>query len=271
MAGAFIVAYGGSTLLAGGLKLLGGAGASLLTNFKVIATTLMSPTGLMGLGLGAIVAGYKSDFLGLKDVVSPMVDNIRSQMKTLKESFGAKNSEGKNNIIDVISKKIQEFSTKSKNKSFQQSVTQFMSDGTSMVSDVMSHGISMGEALGQGISAGLLLFGGPIQKAIGAIMFGYSFNIGNLQEGVQKFVPQLINAKDLLLEMSTGYGQKSVKLADDFGLTSFAEGIVNAKKNIESMWSSFTQGFLSANPVVADTMRKLFGEDLDLSVNGIFK
>ena len=29
------------------------------------------------------------------------------------------------------------------------------------------------------------------------------------------------------------------------------------------------QGFLSANPVVADTMRKLFGEDLDLSVNGI--
>lgn len=269
MAGAFIVAYGGSTLLAGGLKLLGGAGASLLTNFKVIATTLMSPTGLMGLGLGAIVAGYKSDFLGLKDVVSPMVDNIRSQMKTLKESFGAKNSEGKNNIIDVISKKIQEFNKKSKDKSFQQPITQFMSDGTSMVSDVMSHGISMGEALGQGISAGLLLFGGPIQKAIGAIMFGYSFNIGNLQEGVQKFVPQLINAKDLLLEMSTGYGQKSVKLADDFGLTSFAEGIVNAKKNIESMWSSFTQGFLSANPVVADTMRKLFGEDLDLSVNGI--
>lgn len=269
MAGAFIVAYGGSTLLAGGLKLLGGAGASLLTNFKVIATTLMSPTGLMGLGLGAIVAGYKSDFLGLKDVVSPMVDNIRSQMKTLKESFGAKNSEGKNNIIDVISKKIQEFNKKSKDKSFQQSITQFMSDGTSMVSDVMSHGISMGEALGQGISAGLLLFGGPIQKAIGAIMFGYSFNIGNLQEGVQKFVPQLINAKDLLLEMSTGYGQKSVKLADDFGLTPFAEGIVNAKKNIESMWSSFTQGFLSANPVVADTMRKLFGEDLDLSVNGI--
>lgn len=269
MAGAFIVAYGGSTLLAGGLKLLGGAGASLLTNFKVIATTLMSPTGLMGLGLSAIVAGYKSDFLGLKDVVSPMVDNIRSQMKTLKESFGAKNSEGKNNIIDVISKKIQEFNKKSKDKSFQQPITQFMSDGTSMVSDVMSHGISMGEALGQGISAGLLLFGGPIQKAIGAIMFGYSFNIGNLQEGVQKFVPQLINAKDLLLEMSTGYGQKSVKLADDFGLTSFAEGIVNAKKNIESMWSSFTQGFLSANPVVADTMRKLFGEDLDLSVNGI--
>lgn len=269
MAGAFIVAYGGSTLLAGGLKLLGGAGASLLTNFKVIATTLMSPTGLMGLGLGAIVAGYKSDFLGLKDVVSPMVDNIRSQMKTLKESFGAKNSEGKNNIIDVISKKIQEFNKKSKDKSFQQPITQFMSDGTSMVSDVMSHGISMGEALGQGISAGLLLFGGPIQKAIGAIMFGYSFNIGNLQEGVQKFVPQLINAKDLLLEMSTGYGQKSVKLADDFGLTSFAEGIVNAKKNIEGMWSSFTQGFLSANPVVADTMRKLFGEDLDLSVNGI--
>lgn len=269
MAGAFIVAYGGSTLLAGGLKLLGGAGASLLTNFKVIATTLMSPTGLMGLGLGAIVAGYKSDFLGLKDVVSPMVDNIRSQMKTLKESFGAKNSEGKNNIIDVISKKIQEFNKKSKDKSFQQPITQFMSDGTSMVSDVMSHGISMGEALGQGISAGLLLFGGPIQKAIGAIMFGYSFNIGNLQEGVQKFVPQLINAKDLLLEMSTGYGQKSVKLADDFGLTPFAEGIVNAKKNIESMWSSFTQGFLSANPVVADTMRKLFGEDLDLSVNGI--
>ena len=269
MAGAFIVAYGGSTLLAGGLKLLGGAGASLLTNFKVIATTLMSPTGLMGLGLGAIVAGYKSDFLGLKDVVSPMVNNIRSQMKTLKESFGAKNSEGKNNIIDVISKKIREFNTKSKDKSFQQPVTQFMFDGTSMVSDVMSHGISMGEALGQGISAGLLLFGGPIQKAIGAIMFGYSFNIGNLQEGVQKFVPQLINAKDLLLEMSTGYGQKSVKLADDFGLTPFAEGIVNAKKNIESMWSSFTQGFLSANPVVADTMRKLFGEDLDLSVNGI--
>lgn len=269
MAGAFIVAYGGSTLLAGGLKLLGGAGASLLTNFKVIATTLMSPTGLMGLGLGAIVAGYKSDFLGLKDVVSPMVDNIRSQMKTLKESFGAKNSEGKNNIIDVISKKIREFNKKSKDKSFQQPITQFMSDGTSMVSDVMSHGISMGEALGQGISAGLLLFGGPIQKAIGAIMFGYSFNIGNLQEGVQKFVPQLINAKDLLLEMSTGYGQKSVKLADDFGLTPFAEGIVNAKKNIESMWSSFTQGFLSANPVVADTMRKLFGEDLDLSVNGI--
>lgn len=269
LAGAFIVAYGGSTLLAGGLKLLGGAGASLLTNFKVIATTLMSPTGLMGLGLGAIVAGYKSDFLGLKDVVSPMVDNIRSQMKTLKESFGAKNSEGKNNIIDVISKKIQEFNKKSKDKSFQQPVTQFMSDGTSMVSDVMSHGISMGEALGQGISAGLLLFGGPIQKAIGAIMFGYSFNIGNLQEGVQKFVPQLINAKDLLLEMSTGYGPKSVKLADDFGLTPFAEGIVNAKKNIESMWSSFTQGFLSANPVVADTMRKLFGEDLDLSVNGI--
>lgn len=269
MAGAFIVAYGGSTLLAGGLKLLGGAGASLLTNFKVIATTLMSPTGLMGLGLGAIVAGYKSDFLGLKDVVSPMVDNIRSQMKTLKESFGAKNSEGKNNIIDVISKKIQEFNKKSKDKSFQQPITQFMSDGTSMVSDVMSHGISMGEALGQGISAGLLLFGGPIQKAIGAIMFGYSFNIGNLQEGVQKFVPQLINAKDLLLEMSTGYGPKSVKLADDFGLTPFAEGIVNAKKNIESMWSSFTQGFLSANPVVADTMRKLFGEDLDLSVNGI--
>lgn len=269
MAGAFIVAYGGSTLLAGGLKLLGGAGASLLTNFKVIATTLMSPTGLMGLGLGTIVAGYKSDFLGLKDVVSPMVDNIRSQMKTLKESFGAKNSEGKNNIIDVISKKIQEFNKKSKDKSFQQPITQFMSDGTSMVSDVMSHGISMGEALGQGISAGLLLFGGPIQKAIGAIMFGYSFNIGNLQEGVQKFVPQLINAKDLLLEMSTGYGQKSVKLADDFGLTPFAEGIVNAKKNIESMWSSFTQGFLSANPVVADTMRKLFGEDLDLSVNGI--
>ena len=269
MAGAFIVAYGGSTLLAGGLKLLGGAGASLLTNFKVIATTLMSPTGLMGLGLGTIVAGYKSDFLGLKDVVSPMVDNIRSQMKTLKESFGAKNSEGKNNIIDVISKKIREFNKKSKDKSFQQPITQFMSDGTSMVSDVMSHGISMGEALGQGISAGLLLFGGPIQKAIGAIMFGYSFNIGNLQEGVQKFVPQLINAKDLLLEMSTGYGQKSVKLADDFGLTPFAEGIVNAKKNIESMWSSFTQGFLSANPVVADTMRKLFGEDLDLSVNGI--
>lgn len=269
MAGAFIVAYGGSTLLAGGLKLLGGAGASLLTNFKVIATTLMSPTGLMGLGLGTIVAGYKSDFLGLKDVVSPMVDNIRSQMKTLKESFGAKNSEGKNNIIDVISKKIQDFNKKSKDKSFQQPITQFMSDGTSMVSDVMSHGISMGEALGQGISAGLLLFGGPIQKAIGAIMFGYSFNIGNLQEGVQKFVPQLINAKDLLLEMSTGYGQKSVKLADDFGLTPFAEGIVNAKKNIESMWSSFTQGFLSANPVVADTMRKLFGEDLDLSVNGI--
>jgi hypothetical protein len=269
MAGAFIVAYGGSTLLAGGLKLLGGAGASLLTNFKVIATTLMSPTGLMGLGLGTIVAGYKSDFLGLKDVVSPMVDNIRSQMKTLKESFGAKNSEGKNNIIAVISKKIQDFNKKSKDKSFQQPITQFMSDGTSMVSDVMSHGISMGEALGQGISAGLLLFGGPIQKAIGAIMFGYSFNIGNLQEGVHKFVPQLINAKDLLLEMSTGYGQKSVKLADDFGLTPFAEGIVNAKKNIESMWSSFTQGFLSANPVVADTMRKLFGEDLDLSVNGI--
>lgn len=269
LAGAFIVAYGGSTLLAGGLKLLGGASAGLLTNFKVIATTLMSPTGLMGLGLGAIVAGYKSDFLGLKDVVSPMVDNIRSQMKTLKESFGAKNSEGKNNIIDVISKKIREFNKKSKDKSFQQPITQFMSDGTSMVSDVMSHGISMGEALGQGISAGLLLFGGPIQKAIGAIMFGYSFNIGNLQEGVQKFVPQLINAKDLLLEMSTGYGQKSVKLADDFGLTPFAEGIVNAKKNIESMWSSFTQGFLSANPVVADTMRKLFGEDLDLSVNGI--
>lgn len=269
MAGAFIVAYGGSTLLAGGLKLLGGAGASLLTNFKVIATTLMSPTGLMGLGLGAIVAGYKSDFLGLKDVVSPMVDNIRSQMKTLKESFGAKNSEGKNNIIDVISKKIQDFNKKSKDKSFQQPITQFMSDGTSMVSDVMSHGISMGEALGQGISAGLLLFGGPIQKAIGAIMFGYSFNIGNLQEGVQKFVPQLINAKDLLLEMSTGYGQKSVELANKFGLTPFAEGIVNAKRNIENMWSSFTQGFLSANPVVADTMRKLFGEDLDLSVNGI--
>lgn len=269
MAGAFIVAYGGSTLLAGGLKLLGGAGASLLTNFKVIATTLMSPTGLMGLGLGTIVAGYKSDFLGLKDVVSPMVDNIRSQMKTLKESFGAKNSEGKNNIIDVISKKIQDFNKKSKDKSFQQPITQFMSDGTSMVSDVMSHGISMGEALGQGISAGLLLFGGPIQKAIGAIMFGYSFNIGNLQEGVQKFVPQLINAKDLLLEMSTGYGQKSVELADKFGLTPFAEGIVNAKRNIENMWSSFTQGFLSANPVVADTMRKLFGEDLDLSVNGI--
>lgn len=269
MAGAFIVAYGGSTLLAGGLKLLGGAGASLLTNFKVIATTLMSPTGLMGLGLGTIVAGYKSDFLGLKDVVSPMVDNIRSQMKTLKESFGAKNSEGKNNIIDVISKKIQEFNKKSKDKSFQQPITQFMSDGTSMVSDVMSHGISMGEALGQGISAGLLLFGGPIQKAIGAIMFGYSFNIGNLQEGVQKFVPQLINAKDLLLEMSTGYGQKSVKLADKFGLTPFAEGIVNAKRNIENMWASFTNGFLTANPVVADTMRKLFGEDLDLSVNGI--
>lgn len=269
MAGAFIVAYGGSTLLAGGLKLLGGAGASLLTNFKVIATTLMSPTGLMGLGLGTIVAGYKSDFLGLKDVVSPMVDNIRSQMKTLKESFGAKNSEGKNNIIDVISKKIQDFNKKSKDKSFQQPITQFMSDGTSMVSDVMSHGISMGEALGQGISAGLLLFGGPIQKAIGAIMFGYSFNIGNLQEGVQKFVPQLINAKDLLLEMSTGYGQKSVKLADKFGLTPFAEGIVNAKRNIENMWASFTNGFLTANPVVADTMRKLFGEDLDLSVNGI--
>jgi hypothetical protein len=269
MAGAFIVAYGGSTLLAGGLKLLGGAGASLLTNFKVIATTLMSPTGLMGLGLGAIVAGYKSDFLGLKDVVSPMVDNIRSQMKTLKESFGAKNSEGKNNIIDVISKKIREFNKKSKDKSFQQPITQFMSDGTSMVSDVMSHGISMGEALGQGISAGLLLFGGPIQKAIGAIMFGYSFNIGNLQEGVQNFVPQLINAKDLLLEMSTGYGQKSVELADKFGLTPFAEGIVNAKRNIENMWASFTNGFLTANPVVADTMRKLFGEDLDLSVNGI--
>lgn len=269
MAGAFIVAYGGSTLLAGGLKLLGGAGASLLTNFKVIATTLMSPTGLMGLGLGTIVAGYKSDFLGLKDVVSPMVDNIRSQMKTLKESFGAKNSEGKNNIIDVISKKIRDFNKKSKDKSFQQPITQFMSDGTSMVSDVMSHGISMGEALGQGISAGLLLFGGPIQKAIGAIMFGYSFNIGNLQEGVQKFVPQLINAKDLLLEMSTGYGQKSVKLADKFGLTPFAEGIVNAKRNIENMWASFTNGFLTANPVVADTMRKLFGEDLDLSVNGI--
>lgn len=269
MAGAFIVAYGGSTLLAGGLKLLGGAGASLLTNFKVIATTLMSPTGLMGLGLGTIVAGYKSDFLGLKDVVSPMVDNIKSQMKTLKESFGAKNSEGKNNIIDVISKKIQDFNKKSKDKSFQQPITQFMSDGTSMVSDVMSHGISMGEALGQGISAGLLLFGGPIQKAIGAIMFGYSFNIGNLQEGVQKFVPQLINAKDLLLEMSTGYGPKSVKLADKFGLTPFAEGIVNAKRNIENMWASFTNGFLTANPVVADTMRKLFGEDLDLSVNGI--
>lgn len=269
MAGAFIVAYGGSTLLAGGLKLLGGAGASLLTNFKVIATTLMSPTGLMGLGLGTIVAGYKSDFLGLKDVVSPMVDNIRSQMKTLKESFGAKNSEGKNNIIDVISKKIRDFNKKSKDKSFQQPITQFMSDGTSMVSDVMSHGISMGEALGQGISAGLLLFGGPIQKAIGAIMFGYSFNIGNLQEGVQNFVPQLINAKDLLLEMSTGYGQKSVELADKFGLTPFAEGIVNAKRNIENMWASFTNGFLTANPVVADTMRKLFGEDLDLSVNGI--
>ena len=269
MAGAFIVAYGGSTLLAGGLKLLGGAGASLLTNFKVIATTLMSPTGLMGLGLGTIVAGYKSDFLGLKDIVSPMVDNIKSQMKTLKESFGAKNSEGKNNIIDVISKKIQDFNKKSKDKSFQQPITQFMADGTSVVSDAISHGISMGEALGQGISAGLLLFGGPIQKAIGAIMFGYSFNVGNLQKGVQKFVPQLINAKDLLLEMSTGYGQKSVELANKFGLTPFAEGIVNAKRNIENMWASFTNGFLTANPVVADTMRKLFGEDLDLSVNGI--
>lgn len=55
---------------------------------------------------------------------------------------------------------------KSKDKSFQQPITQFMSDGTSMVSDVMSHGISMGEAYGQGIQQGYSYLEALIKKLL---------------------------------------------------------------------------------------------------------
>ena len=254
VSGALMTSIGVTTLLGGAFRLLSGTASMFGTNLKIIASTLFSPVGLLGAGLTALVLGYEKNFLGLQSTVVPIVDGIKAKMDSLKKSFGQKDSEGKNTILSTITAKMKQLNEASKTWSF--------GGGTEQ------QGKSIGEVLAQGIASGLIAFGSPIQKALGVLMYGWALNLGNIQQGAGSFVSQLINAKDLLLEMSTGYGPKSRALAEQFGLQDFADGILRLKDTATSFLKNFVSGFAKSNTIVGNFVKELF-PDFDLSLNGI--
>ena len=254
VSGALMTSIGVTTLLGGAFRLLSGTASMFGTNLKIIASTLFSPVGLLGAGLTALVLGYEKNFLGLQSTVAPIVDGIKAKMDSLKKSFGQKDNEGKNTILSTITAKMKQLNEASKTWSFGGSTEQ--------------QGKSIGEVLAQGIASGLIAFGSPIQKALGVLMYGWALNLGNIQQGAGSFVSQLINAKDLLLEMSTGYGPKSRALAEQFGLQDFADGIMRLKDTSTSFLKNFVSGFAKSNTIVGNFVKELF-PDFDLSLNGI--
>lgn len=264
--GSFGAAIGVVTLLGGAFKLLNSAGGLLATNLKIIGSTLVSPAGILGMGLTGLILGYQNDFLGLHDTVAPIVDKFKEKMKTLKESFGQKNADGKNTIFETIKSKMSELNKAS--KEWRTDGVWDYIDGSTMIKHQTEKGKSIGEVLAMGIASGLIAFGGPIQKAMGATMWAVATNFGHIREGASSAIPQLIQAKDLLLEMSTGYGPKSHTLAEKFGLQEFADGIVNAKNASMSFLKSFMDGFAKSNTIIGRLVKDLF-PDLDFSVNGI--
>ena len=99
-------------------------------------------------------------------------------------------------------------------------------------------------------------------------MLAVSHNVGNVQDGLYNIVDDLINTKDLLVEMSTGYGPKSKTLAEQFGLTDFAEGLVNIKDAFKNAGTSFLEGITESNNILGNWVKDTF-PDLDFSLTGL--
>ena len=266
--GAFISTLAASTVLSGGIKMLSSSFGALMTNFRVITNTLLSPMGLLGVGVAALTAGYYNNFLGLQDVVTPVVDNIRAKIDQLVTSFSQKDSSGKNSILSAITDKIVSLNETAKTWRSDKLIDNISWRRGVKTTTWLDEGVSIGTLLANGLMSGLMLFGNPIQKALGLGMLAVSHNVGNVQDGLYNIVDDLINTKDLLVEMSTGYGPKSRTLAEQFGLTDFAEGLVNIKDTFKNAGTSFLEGITESNNILGNWVKNTF-PDLDFSLTGL--
>lgn len=266
--GAFISTLAASTVLSGGIKMLSSSFGALMTNFRVITNTLLSPMGLLGVGVAALTAGYYNNFLGLQDVVTPVVDNIRAKIDQLVTSFSQKDSSGKNSILSAITDKIASLNETAKTWRSDKLIDNISWRRGVKTTTWLDEGVSIGTLLANGLMSGLMLFGNPIQKALGLGMLAVSHNVGNVQDGLYNIVDDLINTKDLLVEMSTGYGPKSKTLAEQFGLTDFAEGLVNIKDTFKNAGTSFLEGITESNNILGNWVKNTF-PDLDFSLTGL--
>lgn len=266
--GAFISTLAASTVLSGGIKMLSSSFGALMTNFRVITNTLLSPMGLLGVGVAALTAGYYNNFLGLQDVVTPVVDNIRAKIDQLVTSFSQKDSSGKNSILSAITDKIVSLNETAKTWRSDKLIDNISWRRGVKTTTWLDEGVSIGTLLANGLMSGLMLFGNPIQKALGLGMLAVSHNVGNVQDGLYNIVDDLINTKDLLVEMSTGYGPKSKTLAEQFGLTDFAEGLVNIKDTFKNAGTSFLEGITESNNILGNWVKNTF-PDLDFSLTGL--
>lgn len=266
--GAFISTLAASTVLSGGIKMLSSSFGALMTNFRVITNTLLSPMGLLGVGVAALTAGYYNNFLGLQDVVTPVVDNIRAKIDQLVTSFSQKDSSGKNSILSAITDKIVSLNETAKTWRSDKLIDNISWRRGVKTTTWLDEGVSIGTLLANGLMSGLMLFGNPIQKALGLGMLAVSHNVGNVQDGLYNIVDDLINTKDLLVEMSTGYGPKSRTLAEQFGLTDFAEGLVNIKDTFKNAGTSLLEGITESNNILGNWVKNTF-PDLDFSLTGL--
>ena len=266
--GAFISTLAAGTVLSGGIKMLSSSFGALMTNFRVITNTLLSPMGLLGVGVAALTAGYYNNFLGLQDVVTPVVDNIRAKIDQLVTSFSQKDSSGKNSILSAITDKIVSLNETAKTWRSDKLIDNISWRRGVKTTTWLDEGVSIGTLLANGLMSGLMLFGNPIQKALGLGMLAVSHNVGNVQDGLYNIVDDLINTKDLLVEMSTGYGPKSKTLAEQFGLTDFAEGLVNIKDTFKNAGTSFLEGITESNNILGNWVKDTF-PDLDFSLTGL--
>lgn len=97
--------------------------------------------------------------------------------------------------------------------------------------------------------AGLLGIG------LGVLVAGYKYNFGGLHDSLAKPVSDLQNARKLLIEMKTGYGGNAHKMAEEFGLLEFAEGL----STINFTWGYFKQNFLQGFGEAGGSFAGLFG------------
>lgn len=105
---------------------------------------------------------------------------------------------------------------------------------------------------------------GMLGLGMAGLYAGYQYNFLGLHDSLQKPITEIMQARDLLIEMSSGYGKKSKALVEEYGLRDFAEGLLGVKDTLKTLKSEFLNGFLGAG----GSFGGLFGSLISILIGG---
>lgn len=269
LGGSFLTAVASSTLLAGAFRILGGTTGRLLTNFQLIGSTLMSPTGLIGMGLTLFTLGYTRNFLGLQDLTYKIVDGLKSGMKEL---------QGAGKIVSNIFSGKRAFNIAEKYglQDFELGVFKFKktmeSFGKSILTGMKNSGTGIGRILTEMFPDDVDLSIQGILNAVGRLgdkvadFFGLDLGTGSISEKFEVLgqkIGGVLTKAALLLPAFKGFQTLMQNNINPLAFTGLLKGLSMVREGASTTFRAITNGFSGVyNSVITgvSSFRRFWGD-----------